>query len=78
MKVNERLTKIARERHDYGIAILNNLFRWSTDVIRLTGLQTGRAKPIRLHPNTPPVRDREHQRKHRLRKISNESRRRNR
>lgn len=38
----------------------------------------GRGRPVRLHPNTPPLRDPEHARKHRLRKIARASRRRNR
>jgi hypothetical protein len=38
----------------------------------------GRGRPVRTHPGTPPVRDADHQRRHRLRKISHESRRRNR
>jgi hypothetical protein len=42
------------------------------------GESGGRGRPVRLHPNTPPVRDAEHQRRHVLRKISRASRRRNR
>jgi len=71
-----RLTvKAIRAQHEAGVAALNRLFGFVPDV---SGLQHGRAKPVRLHPNTPPVRDAEHKRKHRLRKISNESKRGNR
>ena len=38
----------------------------------------GRGRPVRLKAGCPPIRDAEHQRKHRLRKIANASRRRNR
>jgi CHAD domain-containing protein len=34
--------------------------------------------PVRTRPNTPPVRDLEHRRKHRLRKTARASRKRNR
>jgi hypothetical protein len=38
----------------------------------------GRGTPVRTHPNTPPLRDPDHQRKHVLRKIARASRKRNR
>jgi hypothetical protein len=38
----------------------------------------GRGKPVRLKAGCPPIRDAEHQRKHRLRTIARASRRRNR
>lgn len=41
-------------------------------------LQTGRATPVRLHPHTPPVRDAEHQAKHKKRKAVRAARKRNR
>jgi hypothetical protein len=34
--------------------------------------------PIRLHPNTPPLRDAEHQARHRKRKAARAARKRNR
>jgi len=77
--MKERLgVKAIRAQHEAGIKALKELFRWTPAMIGTIGLHSGRAKPVRLHPNTPPVRDAEHKRKHKLRKISNESRRRNR
>jgi hypothetical protein len=42
------------------------------------GDPSGRGRPFRMRPGVPPIRDAEHQRKHVLRKISHDSRRRNR
>jgi hypothetical protein len=42
------------------------------------GEPSGRGTPVRLHPNTPPVRDAWHQARHERRKRAHESRRRNR
>jgi hypothetical protein len=78
MIINEKQTKIIRARHERGIEQLKALFRWTPAMVGAIGLHSGRGTPVRLHPNTPPMRDAEHQRKHRLRKISNASRRRNR
>jgi hypothetical protein len=41
-------------------------------------LQGGRGKPVRLKANTPPVRDAEHQAKHRKRKAARAARKKNR
>jgi len=42
------------------------------------GLQDGSARPVRLKPGVPVMRDREHQARHRKRKAARAARRRNR
>lgn len=81
--VDKKATKIARARQQRGIDRVAALFAVPTPkVMRAiaggSGDQSGRGTPVRMRPNTPPVRDPEHQRKHKLRKISNRSRCRNR
>lgn len=81
--VDKKATKIARARQQRGIDEIASLFAVPTPkvmraILGGSGDQSGRGTPVRMRAGCPPVRDREHQRKHKLRKIRNESRRRNR
>jgi hypothetical protein len=88
--INQKATKIARAKQRRGIAKLAAAFGlheredppFKVREVIIRGMQfgdsTGRGTPVRLHPNTPPVRDAEHQAKHKKRKIVNASRRKNR
>lgn len=81
--IDKKATKIARGRQQRGIDTLSSLFAVSTPkVMRAimggSGSQSGRGTPVRMRNGCPPVRDQEHQRKHKRRKISKASRRRNR
>lgn len=72
--------KRVRARHESGSKLLDLLFDGPGRAYftYLAGDQTGGGKPVRLRAGTPPVRDDEHQARHRKRRISNASRRRNR
>jgi hypothetical protein len=69
-----------RARHRAGEKALTELFDGPRRgyMFGVSSLQTGRATPVRLHPNTPPLRDVEHQAKHRKRKAARAARKRNR
>jgi hypothetical protein len=80
MRVDEKATTLARERHAVGIKTLRELF--DPHRIRLnraeTSIQHGNARPVRLRPGVPPMRDADHQARHRKRKTARASRKRNR
>lgn len=78
MKVDAVATKAARKRHEAGVARLRDLFGGESLIRYLGRNHISDTRAVRLHPNTPPVRDAEHQRKHRLRKLARASRKRNR
>jgi hypothetical protein len=78
VKVDTRKTKAARSRHEAGIKSLDKLFAVSPARLATAGLQHGNAKPVRLKPGTPPVRDDEHKARRHRRKIARASRKRNR
>lgn len=78
MVVNEKLTKSARASHQAGIEQMDELFGRDESIMPFVGIQHGNARPIRLRPGVPPVRDAEHQAKHRKRKAQRAARRRNR
>jgi hypothetical protein len=78
VKIDTRKTKAAVVAHKAGVKMLDKLFAATPARLSASGLQHGNAKPVRLHPGTPPVRDAEHKARRRRRKIANESRRRNR
>ena len=78
MRLDKAATKHARRRHAAGVLRLNKVFGASAALLAASGLQHGNARPVRLRPGVPPVRDAEHQEKHRRRKRARVSRRRNR
>jgi len=79
-KVDPIATRNARARHGAGVEMLNELFAIDPVKLFLSGMDkhTGRLTRVRLRANVPPLQDAEHRRKRKLRKISHESRRRNR
>lgn len=89
--IDEEATKKARARHERGRNQLLALYGVHPDfdspprVWRIVlskhfaaGKSTGIGRPMRLRAYCPPVRDKEHARKHKARKRAHESRRRNR
>jgi hypothetical protein len=78
MHVDERRTARARERHQRGVDRLNELFAAHPFLLLANSHQNGSGRPVRLKPGCPPVRDAEHQAKHRKRKAARASRKRNR
>lgn len=78
MQVDEKATARARGRQKRGLERLRALFRATPAKIASAGLQHGNARPARLGPGVPPVRDAEHQAKHRRRKAARAARKRNR
>lgn len=78
MIVNERATKAARAVHARGVSRLWDMF--GVDQLKLdsAGVQTGRWRPWRKHPNTPPVRTAVMRRRHAARKAQRAARKRNR
>lgn len=74
----KRSTKEVREAHIAGTRRLLEAFRADRLRISMAGLQHGRATPVRLRPNVPPLRSPEYQAKHRKRKAARAARKRNR
>lgn len=82
MQVNKNATRLARRRHNAGVKRLREIFEKASPALYAMSVrgwpQSVRQQPVRLRPNVPPVRDAEHQAKHRKRKAARASTRRNR
>jgi hypothetical protein len=79
-RVDAKATKDARERHARGVAYLDWLFLLTPLGKRLLSDKfTGRPRPVRLRPGTPPLRpDTAARARRRRRKLAHAARRRNR
>lgn len=78
MRVDKRATAAARKAHEAGVARLRELFGATPARLMSAGLQHGHTKLYRRRPHVPPMRDAEHQAKHRKRKAARKARKRNR
>lgn len=83
MRLDVKKTADARARHNAGVRRLRALLvsgwrgQLMAEFVRGTD-QSGRGRPVRTRPGTPPIRDAYHQAKHKRRKAAKAARRRNR